>query len=295
MKLPLNNLNYPIRLVIGISSGSGFFISYKSNIYLVTAKHVLYQEDLVTKASVAYGDKLRILCYTLSKEKISDIPRIYEVDVQQVTKDKNLLVHDSVDLVILKLGYLNDDNKGVKFSTGITKVQDSEGSIVNYDMDGSRKFDSVEITNDIFVLGYPSSVGVEKQIDPDFPLARKGIVAGKNLLNRTLILDCPVYGGNSGGLVLEINYEAHCIHLIGIVVQFVPFVDIWENKKFPGLLNKTLQNSGYSIAIPVDYIYDLMQKMAQPFLAEQEIPSLAVGSIPTSGVSQSPIVEAKIA
>ncbi|MEK7075363.1 MAG: hypothetical protein AAB948_01005 [Patescibacteria group bacterium] len=48
------------------------------------------------------------------------------------------------------------------------------------------------------------------------------------------------------------------IHLIGVVVQFVPFLDQWRNVKFPQLYNTNLQNSGYSVALPVDYIFDLI-------------------------------------
>jgi hypothetical protein len=115
-------------------------------------------------------------------------------------------------------------------------------------------------------LGYPVSLSTSEmqQINYDVPLARKGIVAGKNNKNQSIILDCPVYGGNSGGLVLEINETglgSGNIHLIGVVVQFVPFVEQWRNTRFPELQNTSLQNSGYSVALPVDNIYDLINRI----------------------------------
>ena len=48
------------------------------------------------------------------------------------------------------------------------------------------------------------------------------------------------------------------IPLIGELVQFVPFVDQWRNVRFSELYNTNLQNSGYLVALPIDYIFDLM-------------------------------------
>ncbi len=264
MKLPHNNLSYPVRILIGNSSGSGFLISHGSKLYLITAKHVIYQQDSVTKNFLPYGDKLKILCYTFLDGRVQRTPRVYEAIFETLLSDENIKSHDSADLVVIKLGNLNETLK-LKFSPGVSILQQIEGSLIHYAMTGARKFEEVEITNDIFVLGYPASLSTEKmkQIDYNAPLVRKGIVAGKNYKNKTIILDCPVYGGNSGGLVLEMNQIGinTNIHLIGVVVEFVPFVDQWRNVRMPELYNTNLQNSGYSIAIPVDYIYDLIAEI----------------------------------
>ncbi|MEI7776988.1 MAG: trypsin-like peptidase domain-containing protein [bacterium] len=265
MKLPLNNLNYPVKISVGNSTGSGFLISFNSNIYLVTAKHVLYQQDGATKIFSLYGDNLRITCYTFLEKQSQHDPIIYEVDLKIISSNNNLKFHPTADIVIIKLGVL-DEKALLNYIPGISKIQESSGAVVHYSMDLSRKFDEIEITNNVFVLGYPVSLStVEmKQINYDTPLVRKGIIAGKNYDNKTVILDCPVYGGNSGGMVLEINQDNAgkvSIHLIGVVVQFIPFVDQWRNVRFPELYNSNFQNSGYSVALPVDYIFDLIQEI----------------------------------
>jgi hypothetical protein len=262
MKLPLNNLSYPVRILIGEFSGSGFLISYKKIVYLVTARHVIYQQDTITKNFIPYADKFKILCYTFTDNNIQRTPRIYEVDFNAFFGNQNIKTNNRADLVIVKLGTLNEKLE-LMFTPGVKKINDVSGALVHYVMSNSRKFDEVEITNDIFVLGYPSSLSTPemKQIDYDSPLVRGGIVAGKNYGNKTLILDCPAYGGNSGGLVLEINMELGKIHLIGVVTEFVPFIDRWRNVRFPNLYNTNLQNSGYSVAIPVDCIYDLISDL----------------------------------
>jgi hypothetical protein len=72
------------------------------------------------------------------------------------------------------------------------------------------------------------------------------------------MLDCPVYQGNSGGPVLETDYEGLTWRawVIGVVIQSVPYEDIWENKR-QGYTDETLSNSGYSIAAPMDGVLAL--------------------------------------
>jgi len=46
-----------------------------------------------------------------------------------------------------------------------------------------------------FSFGFPSSLGLAQmpQLDPSLPAYEKGIVAGKNLKRRALVLDCPSF------------------------------------------------------------------------------------------------------
>ncbi|TAK58600.1 serine protease [Patescibacteria group bacterium] len=263
MKLPTDNLSYPVKLLVGGSSGSGFIIRHGNQLYLVTAKHVLYQQDQVTKAFNLLDKKMKMIAYPVVSGKVSTKPQMFELNIEALSDSNDLKAHASGDIVVIKLAEVRSEDGNIDFLETIQIIQKSEGMIVHYDMTGSRRFDDVVITNDIFILGYPVSLSTPEmnQIDYDSPLVRKGIIAGKNNINKSLILDCPVYGGNSGGLVLEMNATGlgnGDIHLIGVVVQFVPFVDQWRNVRFPELYNTNLQNSGYSVALPVDYIYDLI-------------------------------------
>ncbi|HEX5774690.1 MAG TPA: trypsin-like peptidase domain-containing protein [Candidatus Paceibacterota bacterium] len=267
MKLPQDNLNYPIRILVGESSGSGFSIRHEQDVYVVTAKHVLYRHDPVTETSNLIAEEARIVCYPRTAAGIADAPRIYRLDLSAMFLAGDLKAHPSKDLVVLKLGSaeVTEARSRLNLLDSITVVQESAGDLVSYDMNASRRFADIETTNEVFVLGYPVSLSTSemRQIDYDAPLARKGIIAGKNVNNQSIILDCPVYGGNSGGLVLEMNQVglATHIHLIGVVVQFVPFVEQWRNTRFPELQNTNLQNSGYSVALPVDNIYDLINRI----------------------------------
>ncbi len=267
MKLPKNNLNYPVKILIGNSSGSGFIIKHKTSIFLVSAKHVIYQPGQILGDHVLRDNTMLLICHMFSESTISQQTpplQTYEIDLVKLSYNNNLKPHDTADIFTLKIGDITIDGSTISYVEGVVvKRSIKNGKLINYDMAGSKKFTDVEITNDVYILGYPVSLSSSSlnQIDYDVPLARKGIVAGKNYKNRTIILDCPVYGGNSGGLVLEMN-EVDAIntdiHLIGVVVQFVPFLDQWSSVRFPELFNTSYQNSGYSIVIPVDFIYDLI-------------------------------------
>lgn len=267
MKLPQDNLNYPIRILVGDSSGSGFLIRHEDDVYMVTAKHVLYRHDPTTNTFDLIAEEAQISCYPRTDAGIADTPCIYRLNLSAISLSGDLKAHPSKDLVVVKIGSIQtvEDKLALNLLAYVSTVQESAGVLVHYDMASSRRFAEVEVTNDVFVLGYPASLSTTemRQINYDAPLARKGIIAGKNINNQSIILDCPVYGGNSGGLVLEINQAEPTtrIHLIGVVVQFVPFIEQWRNTRFPELQNTSLQNSGYSVALPVDNIYDLISRI----------------------------------
>jgi hypothetical protein len=265
MRLPNNNLGYPVKIIIGLSSGSGFIINHENQIYLITAKHVIFQQDTVTKNFLPFSKEMKVICHTVLDDKIQSTCLNLNVDFEKLLSEGDVQYKDTADVVTIKLGTF--DNKSALINLhneAVIITGDKNGSLVFFPMERSRKFEDVEITNRVFVLGYPISISSQQmdQIDYDAPLVRSGIVAGKNYKNKTIILDCPVYGGNSGGMALEVD-DKNRNYLIGIVVQFVPFLDQWENKRFPGLYNTHYQNSGYSIVLPIDYIYDLIRKIEE--------------------------------
>jgi len=77
----------------------------------------------------------------------------------------------------------------------------------------------------------------------------------------SIILDRPSYQGDSGGPILQIELDSPFetrFKSIGVMSSFAPFADTWMNQHF-GYINTTLQNSGYSIATPIDFVLDLIK------------------------------------
>jgi hypothetical protein len=99
------------------------------------------------------------------------------------------------------------------------------------------------------------SLGKNHQIDHNRPLLRQGMIAGKTEDER-IVLDCPAYSGNSGGLVVEIVDEPgnHRNLGIGLISEQVPFVEELWSKQFKTQVAVRFENSGYSIAEPIDRV-----------------------------------------
>lgn len=117
----------------------------------------------------------------------------------------------------------------------------------------------------MFIAGYPKSLGLIQNTKYNFnrPLLRKGVIAGIDIKSMVIVVDCPVYPGNSGGPVITqkiINQDNGIFEkteLIGLVSEFIPFVEYWENKRY-GYSNTTINNSGFSIVEPMDEILNLI-------------------------------------
>lgn len=62
-----------------------------------------------------------------------------------------------------------------------------------------------------------------------------------------------MYYGNSGGLVLEVEQVSGEIHFqaIGVVTNLIPF-------QLAG--DESFQNSGYSVAVPMDFVFELLSE-----------------------------------
>lgn len=244
--------------------GSGIFIADSSEVFFATAKHVLFQEqiDTVTKKKT---NKIKANIIDLFfYPKDSDFKEFQQIKVDLVTllKSSKLLINSSDDICVLKIADIEDGQ--LSLIQGVQKLSKNVNlNVASYSM--VRASSEVTIGDNIYVIGYPKALGLAKTNQYDFnkPLVRNGIIAGKNTQKRTLIIDCAVYGGNSGGPVFTtervIEMEGTKLifknkkYLIGLVSQYIPWVN-QTNKK-----NPHWDNSGYSVIVPFDEIMKLVK------------------------------------
>lgn len=247
-------MTMPTLLVLERGAGSGFIGYDDKFIYLVTARHVLFKADKDNNY-IINTSKLT----TISRADNNDQAELkIELDVSKLNKSKLIKFNKDHDIAIIRIGSMN--NGEIKLFEGAFSEEWKQYQPLFVHLKGGyRNFDQVLISNNIFIFGYPTSIGIDNpQIDPLVPLLRKGIVAGKNYKNKKIIIDAPSYQGNSGGPVIMIDDEAGRIKflLIGIVVEFVPYVENWLNDKYPGLVNTSIHNTGYSVVEPMDFVIE---------------------------------------
>ncbi|MBN1985892.1 MAG: hypothetical protein JW761_06280, partial [Prolixibacteraceae bacterium] len=109
--------------------------------------------------------------------------------------------------------------------------------------------DSINIGENVFMIGYPKSLEVTQynNYNFDIPITRKGIISGKDYRHNTILIDCPSYGGNSGGPILIEKNGGY--KMIGLVSSYVPYIDLWINP-VTNIRNVDAINSGLTVITP---------------------------------------------
>jgi len=263
--IPDDNLAYPVLIILQNKSGatlgfgSGIYFLTANAQYLVTAKHVIAPglPDEKTHQSEISDLVLQLVSY--SKDLPTPKRSVLKLDFKALLEKGDVRPHKTRDVAVIKLGVLKeepDHSMMSFFSSAVTKVEYADSGLVSAAMLAVRKFDDVMVGNDAILYGYPISLGLPdaQQFNPLRPLLRRAFIAAKDPETRSLIIDGPVYRGNSGGPVFEIDPEGNEIqfHLVGIMTEFIPLVE-------KGADFTMLFNSGYSVAEPIDFALELMQ------------------------------------
>lgn len=249
--LPDNNLDYPVYIELpGRSAGSGFYVRTQTHLFLATARHVLARPD-----GLPLFNRARLTSYM---QRFSQ-KAILEIDLTRAHATQELKVHQTADVAVVRLAAANAQGH-VSCLPHAVIAQEGVG-IVGILHENFVPFDRVGIGNAAFTFGYPISIGdAAQQLAPTIPLVRGGSVAGINNIKKTVILDTPIYQGNSGGLVIEINeddWPNRRFLAIGLVSQFIPFIEEMRSLHF-GTVNTNIENSGLAVIEPTDRISELI-------------------------------------
>lgn len=240
--------------------GSGFIYAGKKNYYLITAKHVLFNltgnlnHDLIT----IHATK------TILESKF---PSAIQIDLKNY-KDP-ILCHPNRDICAIKIMVVINSvpNKSITIDYPEYVIQNNSNTNTgDFKFLSSEKFgyfDLVNISDDAFIIGFPHSLRkyANNEIELYTPLLRKGVVSGKNLNEKIIILDCEVNYGNSGGPAFHafsLPDSRIKIELIGIVSTFIPYAEEYINTRNLALRHEYIQNSGYSTIIPIDFLLEII-------------------------------------
>lgn len=258
--IPQDNLSYPVLVRMPKSQGTGFFLHTPSGHYFITAHHVLFKDHKLISDEI----ELVALATDLKESKKLHLT----VNAKLLNETKKIYNPAGVDIVGFKVfsvsGIKPDGKMKLEILPGIKVLEIPVSGYTGVSHTSVKFFDEVIIGNDVILFGYPSSIGIisQPQIDYSSPLLRKGIVAGKNASKKTIIIDCPVYPGNSGGPVIQVSQvEITTISfaVIGVVSQYIPYFS--ETEIIKDAKPKTLEslaNSGYSVVVPMDEVYSML-------------------------------------
>jgi hypothetical protein len=244
-------LSAAVSLKVAGSSGTGFITYDHQHAYLVTACHVLYNKE----KNGLYAESIEVHqpVGTVKNNELS----ILHIELLKVDIAYNIYQ----DYFIIKLAFLSDKGiKNIKFAEGVESVR-SDSNLVVFSVDRSLSLDDVLFGEDVYIIGYPSSVGLKE--DPQFdytkPLVQKGVVSGIYASQKTIILDSSVYPGNSGSIVLMEHDKI--IKAVGMILRFIPYEQTWVNLR-DKVVNKEYHTSRFSVALSFDVIKENLSKVA---------------------------------
>jgi len=256
--VPEDNLAYPVQVLVADAGGTGFFVRKDQNLFLVTARHVIYD---IVKRQLAPEFTLR----ALSKDVHETAVTVMHVNAAQMQGAKQIRMDEPRDVAVVRLATLKQG--GMDTTAGVVVSERSKGGIITAPFAYLTRFADVDVSSQIFMFGYPS-IGVKgySQIDPTRPLVRSGIVSGVNATLKTIIIDAPVYHGNSGGPVVQLS-RTNRLRIIGIATQFVPVaedvlplnrLETPQGAQSSAPTVMALGNSGYGVVASADAIIDLI-------------------------------------
>ena len=260
--IPADNLAYPVLIEIPlgdglVDSGSGFYLNTATSTYLVTARHVLFDDK-----GKLLGPKMTLLSYPVDPNDQG--LNVLSIDLAALSSTGDVIPSQTEDVAVVRIFTFQtaqstaEQLKHAAMSPlpGVTGVKVAPSGFIVTPISIIKKYADVLVGNDIVVYGYPTSIGLKQipQLDPNRPLLRQGIVAGLNPAAQTIVNDCFIYPGNSGGPVVELDRTPFqtFFKLIGVVIQYVPFA-----KGNQALF--TLDNSGYAIVAPMDGVLALLK------------------------------------
>lgn len=204
--LPDDNLAYPVLINLtdctanpNITSvkGSGFFLTVHTKIYLVTARHVLFSESERVQpgqARTPQCNNIELLARARDPKEQQQHRIVFDVRTVKAT------AHATHDVAVIYIGEVAEGVEptvqgayGIRYLPGVQVLQKPPSPFLTTLVSSIKKLDEVLVSNDAYILGYPSSIGIQgfPQIDYNAPLLRKGVIAGINNLKKNYCSGLP--------------------------------------------------------------------------------------------------------
>jgi hypothetical protein len=272
--LPASHLEFSACITNGTGTASGFVMQASNSVYLVTARHVLFNPEVNNATNYTLKNtNSPLICSTYFVETPStNHTRQWTIDAYFALARGEIKYLTNHDVCLIRFQDCNPINKHITTSLEWVKWITS-GGLFQFEEYFFQRMTNVEIGADCYGVGFPSVLGLlnSNALDLSQPLLRKGIIAGTNGQRGVIIADCPVYKGNSGGMVITRSIGLGQAsgggivpvtrwYIIGIQTEFIPVLTKIEENPSMGYKSIGYDNSYYSLVEPMDGILDLVWK-----------------------------------
>jgi hypothetical protein len=99
--IPEDNLAYPVLIVFPGGTGSGFYLNANNAMYLVTAKHVLFYVDPISKKEKLRDGPVNALSY--SKDRADSRRNILNLNLAALNAAGYIKSHATEDVAVIKV------------------------------------------------------------------------------------------------------------------------------------------------------------------------------------------------
>jgi hypothetical protein len=242
--IPTTYLTYPVFIALKTAdtsrNGCGFYVNAERAMYLVTTTHVLADGLLPADSTSRKLPTAELQLLSYSKDLPLRKRIVLAANLSALQENGDVKLHHSQDLVVIRLATAGEPASGKAPERGVTIKESAESDLLGVPTAAVKTYEQVAVGNDVILYGYPGSPGIRNnpQLDPSRPLLRRGLVAGRDQKNRSIIVDGGDRG-NDGCPVFEIDPDGYGYSLIGVVSDRL--------------------DSGYSIVKPMDFVLELMK------------------------------------
>lgn len=259
-------------VIVGNSYGSGIYIHKENQIFFCTARHVLYT-NISPQGQPNYQLKQNLIeIKSYPKNTNYSTFEKLRVDLNALTAATQLSINQTLDICVFKIADQNGSQ--IQLINGVTKISATLSlNVASNTM--VKPAHEIEVGEELYVIGYPKAVQLLNRNQPfynyDLPLVRKGITSCMNDY-KTFIIDCSVFGGNSGGPVFIAENTISNIggsiqiknkrFLIGIAIQYIPLLNMTAAQMNPTITTfNHAENSGYGVCVSFEELTKEIDKL----------------------------------
>lgn len=246
-----------VQVKVGSSFGSGIITQDSFNVFLISARHNFFDNNLSLINNFA---ELKLHSSNFKEDIVSE----FILDLRDLVSSHKLIIDTLSDICVIKLAkfeLINNQITGkITYSSAvIRKGNQFKMNFIFIDDSYYVSKEDLFLGESVFTVGFPISIGLQKipQFDYEKPLFKRCSISSLSKKYNNIIIDCQVYGGNSGGPVFleRQDNNKYVIKLIGIIIEYIPFIkSTFKN------LDLYDQTSSYAVVVPIEKALALMKK-----------------------------------